>query len=57
MLMAELDRINALRRRHGELETAIETEKHRPLPDQKTLADLKKRKLHLKDEIEHLTQH
>lgn len=55
--MAELDRINALKRRHGELETAIETEEHRPLPDQKTLADLKKRKLHLKDEIEHLTHH
>lgn len=55
--MAEANRINALKRKHGELEQAIETEEHRPLPDQKALADLKKRKLHLKDEIEHLIHH
>ena len=55
--MAEANRITALKRKHGGLEQAIETEEHRPLPDQRALADLKKRKLHLKDEIEHLTHH
>jgi uncharacterized protein len=44
-------RINELKRRHASLDEAINGEAHRPAPDQAALAELKKQKLKLKEEI------
>jgi hypothetical protein len=45
------DRIEALRARHKSLEEAIATETHRPVPDMNLVADWKRQKLRIKDEI------
>jgi hypothetical protein len=42
---------SALEARHEALERKISAESHRPLPDQRTLADLKKQKLRVKEEL------
>ena len=41
----------SLKARHAELEEALSKENARPLPDAATIADLKKRKLRIKDEL------
>ena len=43
-----------LKRRHAELEAQIAAEEARPHPDDSHVAQLKKRKLYLKDEMERL---
>jgi hypothetical protein len=43
-----------LERRHQALKTAIETEKAHPAVDDMKLAELKRKKLSIKDEIEKL---
>jgi len=43
--------LSALEAKHATLEQRIDDEAHRPLPDAIKLADLKKRKLRLKEEI------
>lgn len=43
---------DALARRHSKLESEIEMETHRPLPDEVRLHALKKEKLKLKDELD-----
>ena len=48
------DRIETLRARHRSLEEAIDQEISRPAPNGETLADLKRQKLRIKDEIVHL---
>ena len=52
--MTSQPRINELKRRHASLDGAIDGEKHRPSPDQAAIAELKKQKLQLKDEILHM---
>lgn len=47
-------RINELKRRHANLDDAIEGETQRPLPDQAAIAEMKKQKLKLKEEISHM---
>ena len=46
-------RSEAISARHAELEREIEVEMKRPLPDTARLAELKKAKLRLKDELHH----
>ncbi|MCY4547160.1 MAG: YdcH family protein [Defluviicoccus sp.] len=41
----------SLKARHAELEEALSQENARPMPDAATIADLKKRKLRIKDEL------
>ena len=41
--------LSALRNKHAELEQRLEREENRPFPDSKTILDLKKQKLQLKD--------
>ena len=56
--MSLQDRIESLRARHRSLEEAIDQETSRPMPNDETLADLKRQKLRIKDEIfqlEHTT--
>lgn len=50
MMTAE-DRVRALMARHAELEGAIVSEFSRPHPDDVAVAELKKQKLRIKDEI------
>lgn len=54
--MTTQPRINELKRRHTNLDQAIDSESHRPLPDEAALTDMKKQKLALKDEIKALEQ-
>ena len=49
------EHVESLRSKHARLEALIEDEMHRPLPDQTTIARLKKEKLRLKEEIERST--
>jgi len=53
--MSLAERIEALRDKHQSLESAIELEHHRPHPDDLEISELKKQKLALKDEINHLS--
>lgn len=54
--MATLDRIEALRRQHSHIEQQLDDENHRPLPDEAIMAELKRRKLRIKDEISELSR-
>jgi len=45
--------LSALRNKHAELVQKLEREESRPFPDSRTILDLKKQKLHLKDVILH----
>lgn len=49
--MSLQDRIESLKVRHAALDSAIQTETRRPLPDESQLADLKRQKLRIKDEL------
>lgn len=44
--------LDALKRKHGALESQIEDQMSRPVPDQSALTALKREKLRLKEEIE-----
>ncbi len=48
-------RVASLKQKHATLETALDHENSRPLPDSKTVIDLKREKLAIKDELERLT--
>ena len=45
------DQVESLKARHAELDMALSQEISRPMPDTATIADLKKRKLRIKDEL------
>ena len=45
------DHIEALRAQHTALQHEIDEEAHRPLPNEARLAELKRRKLRLKDKL------
>jgi hypothetical protein len=49
--------LETLETQHAELEQQIEQELNRPMPDQALIADLKKQKLRIKDEIEGHASH
>ena len=52
--MSLQEHAESLRSKHARLEQLIDDEQHRPLPDQATLARLKKEKLKVKDELEQI---
>lgn len=52
--MGEGERIELLKVKHEALETALKDEKRKLQPDPATLADIKKRKLIVKDEMSRL---
>lgn len=52
--MSVHDRIVSLKTKHAALETAIETEIKRPLPDSDQLRTLKWQKLRIKDELNNI---
>ena len=49
--VVQAEQIKALQEKHAELETTIELEKTRPLPDDAVLQDLKRQKLAIRDQI------
>ena len=55
--MSLQDRLDSLKAKHADLETAIEDEFRRPYPDTTVLADLKRKKLRIKDELERINIH
>ena len=54
--MSVTDHIQTLKRKHAELETELEYENSRPMPDSAAVADLKRKKLAIKDEIVKLSE-
>ncbi|WP_343519186.1 YdcH family protein [Sphingomonas sp.] len=46
--------LSALEAKHATLDRRINVESQRPLPDQMIIADLKRQKLRVKEEIAHL---
>lgn len=54
--MSEGVQIELLKAKHAKLETALKTEKRKLKPDSNTVADIKKKKLLLKDELVRLDQ-
>jgi hypothetical protein len=55
--MSLQDRIEALKEKHAMLERAIDEENARPLPNRDAIADLKRQKLRIKDELFQLERH
>ena len=55
--MLVTDHIEALQKKHAELETELEDENSRPMPDMEATAGLKRQKLAIKDEIVRLPDH
>ena len=54
--MSLQEHVESLRAKHALLEEQIDEEQHRPMPDPMTLAQLKKAKLRLKEEIEKISE-
>ena len=52
--MSEADRIETLKSKHAQLETELTAEKRKPQPDTAAVAEIKKRKLNVKDAMERL---
>jgi hypothetical protein len=46
--------VSTLQHKHAGLERQIEEELGRPLPDNATIQELKKRKLRIKEQLEHI---
>ena len=55
--MSLLDRVESLKAKHAALELALEDEVRRPLPDNATIAEIKRKKLKIKDELERIAAH
>ena len=53
--MSVADRIEALKAKHADLDSQLEDENGRPMPDAAMVATLKRQKLAIKDEIARLT--
>lgn len=52
--VAATDRMEVLKQKHASLETALEDENKRPMPDSSVVAHLKREKLAIKDELQRL---
>jgi hypothetical protein len=55
--MATTHSLDNLKAKHAQLENALEQENHRPHPDDVLIADLKRQKLKIKDQIAEMTRH
>ena len=52
--MSAMERFEALRSRHAQLEQELNDETHRPLPNTEILSRIKREKLRIKDEMARL---
>lgn len=50
----ETSHVSALQLKHAGLERQLEEERNRPLPDDVLVQQLKKRKLRIKEQLEHI---
>lgn len=55
--MAVTDRVETLKAKHADIDHRIIEEENRPSPDQFLIAELKREKLRIKDQIAGMTQH
>ena len=55
--MATTHSLDTLKAEHAQLENALEQEHNRPHPDDGLIADLKRQKLKIKDQIAEMTRH
>ncbi len=55
--MSLQDRIESLKEKHATIENALESKNNLPHPDEAELAELKKKKLAIKDELASITTH
>ena len=55
--MSVTDHIQALKQKHANLETELGNQESCPMPDTRAIADLKRQKLAIKDEIVKLSPH
>lgn len=53
--MSVTEHIAALQKKHAELETELDDQNSRPIPDTEAIADLKRQKLAIKDELAKLS--
>ena len=53
--MSVTEHIAAHQKKHAELETELDDENSRPMPDMGAIADLKRQKLAIKDELAKLS--
>lgn len=51
------DRADSLKAKHAALDAALEEENRRPYPDMSAVAELKRKKLKIKDELERIAHH
>ncbi len=51
------ERVDSLKSKHARLQVEIDEEIHRPMPDSVHLAELKRERLRIKDEIEQIDHH
>jgi hypothetical protein len=52
--MTENSQVEVLMKRHAELDRQLEEEQARPMPDSGVIAELKRQKLTLKDQIQNV---
>jgi len=52
--MAQAQRIESLKQRHETLERNLDQERTRPMPDSAAVAEIKRKKLAIKDEMKNL---
>lgn len=50
--VVQTEQVKSLHDKHAELESTIEQEENRPMPNSEVLQDLKRQKLAIKDQIE-----
>lgn len=55
--MSSDDRVEALKAKHAALENALGEENRRPNPDTSAIAELKRQKLRIKDELQRIAHH
>jgi hypothetical protein len=55
--MSSDDRVDALKAKHAALDAALDQETRRPNPDSSALAELKRQKLKIKDELHRIVHH
>ena len=53
--MSVTEHIAALQKKHAELETELDDQNSRPIPDTEAIADLKRQNLAIKDEVAKLS--
>ncbi len=52
--MSLLDRVESLKAKHAALDAAVDKEARRPAPNHAAVAELKRKKLVIKDELERI---